>query len=266
MPLVDTSTLLAVADRAAYQYGQLKATCAAISAVGNGLYWQLVTATDDPDVEIPTLADYEMVDNDLKPGFAARNGTQLPAVIGGMEAHFSGSYPNGGVVLQAGGWDGYLTSHSVRVSEYFAELFFACRGYYMVANNVFSEGDDQFARAQRAAGPSIVFTDGVGYGNGNPLNPANGTYYAATQLRVVVTSMGAANLDLRLSVKDVNDNPTTIDVTVPAGSIPGTSVAVGTSGNRFLDVIGIGFVPLGSAGTAGDDVTVRNLKERQIQL
>lgn len=266
MPLISTSALLKIADRAAYQYGQLKATCAAISAAGTGYYAATVTATDDPDVEVPTLADYEMVDLDLQPGFMAKNGTQLPAIIGAMEAHFSGSYPNGGVVLQPGGWDGYLTSEDERVSQYFAELFFAVKGYYMIANNVFSEGDDQFARVQVAAGPSIVFTDGINYGDGSPRNPANGTYFAATQLRVVVGNMGGSNLDLRLSVKDVNDNLTTIDVTVPAGSVPGASVPVGTSSDRFLDVTGAIFKPSGSTGTAGDDVTVRNLKERQIQL
>jgi hypothetical protein len=266
MPLVDTATLLRVADRAAYQYGQIKATCAVISAPGLEYYWETVTATDDPDVELPTLANYEATDRDFSPAQAAVRGTFLPCILGGMDAHFDGAYPNGGVVLQPGGWDGYLTAKNVRVSQYFAELFFACKGSYMIANNVFSEGNDQFARAQVAAGPVVVFTDGINYGNGSAFNPANGTFFAATQLRVVVTVKGAVNLDLRLSVKDINDMPTTIDVTVPAGSAPGTVVAVGTSADRFLDVIGIGFVPAGSKGTAGDDVTVRNLKERQIQL
>jgi len=265
MPLIDTATLLRVADRAAYQYGQMKAMFAAVSQAGLGYYWEAVTATDDPDVEVPTLGDYRLVDDDLDPGFAAKFGTQLGLIVGAMEGHFEMPGPTG-QPLQAGGWDGYLTGKAVRVSQYFGELFFAVKGYYMLANDVFSEGDDQFARAQVAAGPAVVFTDGVSYGNGDARNPANGTYFAATQLRAVVTAMGGANLDLRLSVKDVNDNPTTIDVTVPGGSPPGTVVPVGTSSDRFLDVTGAAFVPAGSTGTTGDDVKVRNLKERQIQL
>jgi len=264
MPLVDTATLLRVADRAAYQYGQLKATMVAISQEGLDYYWETVTATDDPDVETALLAGYRAVDNDLDPKYAAKLGTLLPNIIGCMEMHFE-STPLG-VPLQAGGWDGYLQSHGARVSQYFGELFFAIRAYYMLANDVFSEGNDQFARVQVAPGPAVVFTDGINYGDGSPANPANGTFFAATQLRVVVAAMGAANLDLRLSVKDVNDDPATIDVTVPAGSPPGTAVPVGTSADRFLDVFGAAFVPLGSAGTVGDDVTVRNLKERQIAL
>lgn len=265
MPLIDTTPLLRIADRAAYQYGQLKSTLAAISAVGTDLYQTTVTDTDDPDVEIPTLNDFVAVDNDFQPGYAAREGTSLSNIVWGMEAHFDRRGPNG-QPLQSGGWDGYLTSEDVRVSQYFGELFFAVKGFYMVANNVFSEGDDQFARVQVTTGPVMVFTDGVNYGNGNALNPANGVYFAATQLRVVVTTMGGTNLDIRLSVKDENDNPMTIDVTVPGGSAPGTSIPVGTSTDRFLDVIGATFKPAGSSGTVGDDVKVRNLKERQIAL
>jgi hypothetical protein len=171
-----------------------------------------------------------------------------------------------GVVLQAGGWDGYLTDNDERVSYFFAQLFFATQSFYMLANNVFSESLDQFARLQVAGGPTLTFTDGVNYGTGDAANPANGTYYAATQLKVVVTAMGGSNLDVRLTVKDVNNNLTTIDVTIPGGSAPGTEVPIGTTADRFLDVTGAIFKPGGSTGTVGDDMKVMNLKERQIAL
>ena len=262
MPLIDTTTLLRVADRAAYQYGQIKVILATITQQGVAYYWETITATDDPDVEVPVLAGYQDVDNDFEVNRAVSVGTRLGNIVSCMDNHFNLGNPP----LQAGGWDGYLTDNDKRVSQYFAELYFAVKGYYMLANDVFSEGDDQFARVQVAAGPVVVFTDGINYGNGNIQNPADGTNFAATQLRVVVTTMGGTNLALRLAVKDVNDNPTTIDVTVPGGSTAGTVIAVGTSSDRFLDVIGVSFVPAGSTGTVGDDVKVRNLKERQIQL
>jgi hypothetical protein len=265
MPLVDTTTLLAVADRAAYQYEQIDLTFTAIQAQGNGYYFEIVTQTEDPDVEIPTEQDYHAVDEDLEPSRAAKTGSLLCSIIGGMEAHFN-VRDSSGAPLQVGGWDGYLYSEDVRVSQYFGELFFACKGKYMLAVNVFSEGDDQFAQAVVAGGPSITFTDGINYGNGDPLNPANGTYFAATQLKVKVTSMGGTAVDLRLSVKDVNDNPTTIDVSIPASQPPGTEIDVGGTSDRFLDVTGIGFVPAGSTGTLGDTFTIRNKKERQIAL
>jgi len=265
MPLIDTTTLLRVADRAAYQYGQLKDTFDAISEEGLGYYFDTVTATDDPDVEIPTEPVYNEVDEDLEPGFAAANGTKLPGVIGGMDAHFTRRDSNGNY-LQVGGWDGYLSDNDIRVSQYFGELYFAVMSRYMLAIDVFSEGDDEFAEAEVVSGPAIQFTDGLNYGNGNSLNPANGTFFAATQLKVEVVTMGGSNLDLRLSVKDVSDNPTTIDVTIPGGSAPGAIVNVGSSSDRFLDVTGVAIVPAGSTGTVGDTVKVKNLKERQIQL
>lgn len=262
MPLVDTTTLLRVADRAAYQYGQLKATCAAIQQQGTAYYSETITATDDPDVEIPCLGPYDEVDNDLQIEQAIR-GTDLGLIVSAMINHFNRRDDNGDL-LQVGGWDGYLTTKDERVSQYFGELYFTTGRGYMLAVDVFSEGDDTFADISVIAGPAVVFTDGINYGNGSSLNPANGTYFAATQLRVVVVTMGVLDLDLRLYVKDVNDNPTTIDVTVPGGSAPGTVVTVGTTSDRFLDVTGAGFN--GSPGNTGDSVEVKNLKERQIAL
>jgi len=265
MGLIDTSTLLAVADRAAYQYGQLQAACAVIQAEGNGYYFDLASATEDPDVEIPLDSVYHSVDDDLLVGFMVKWGTQLPNVIGAMNAHFNRT-DGTGAPLQAGGWDGYLTSNNERVSYYFSQLFFNTQGFYMLANNVFSESVDQFARLQVTTGPVLTFTDGVNYGTGSSLNPANGTFYAATQLKVVVTTMGATQLDVRMAVKDISNNLAIIDVTIPGGSLPGTVIPVGTSANRFLDVTAAIFKPAGSTGTVGDDVKVLNLKERQIAL
>ena len=266
MPLIDTTTLLEVADRAAYQYEQLMAACAAIQGAGaNGDYFTIVSATDDLDVEIPTVSPYNDVDDDILVDFMVSNGTRMGNIISAMDAHFNRSNGSGNP-LQPGGWDGYLTSKNKRVSYYFARLVYAVRGYYMLANNVFSESVDQFARLQVSAGPTLTFTDGVNYGNGSSQNPANGTYYAATQLKAVVTTMGATDLDLRLSVKDVNNNLTTIDVTIPGNSAGGTVINIGSSSNRFLDVTAAIFQPAGDTGTNGDDVKVYNLKERQIAL
>jgi hypothetical protein len=264
VPLVDVPTLLRVADRAAYQYGQMKALSATIEARGTAYYWETITATEDPDVEIPCLSRYKAVDDDLEP-IRILTGTMLGGIVWGMDSHFSRKDSNGDA-LQLGGWDGYLQAKDERVSQYFAEMYYGTKGSYMLAVHVFSEGDDEFADVGVAAGPTIVFTDGVNYGNGSGVNPANGSYFAATQLRVVVATMGATDLDLRLTVKDVSNNLTTIDVTVPGGSVPGTVVNVGTAADRFLDVTAVDFKPAGNQGTVGDSVTVRNLKERVIAL
>jgi hypothetical protein len=268
MPLIDTTTLLKVADRAATQYQYINDAFDQLSQEGGAYYFDLVSLTDDPDVELPCDTNYEMVDQTLVSEgapFAAAHGTRLAAIIGSMEAHFN-RRDNAGNVLQAGGWDGYLYSHNQRVSWWFASLYLAVKSYMMLAVDVFSESNDVFATLEMNAGPTLQFTDGINYGNGSQLNPANGTYFAATQLKIVVVSFGANNLDIRLSVKDINNLPTTIDVTVPAGSTPGTVIPVGTASNRYLDVIGASLIPFSSYGTLGDEVTVNNLKERQISL
>jgi hypothetical protein len=263
MPLIDSTSLLRVADRAAMQYKYLDDAFAQLILPGGDYYADIVTATNDNDVEIPLQRDYNFVDTTLNVNFAARNGTPLASIIGAMNVHFN-IRDISGDPLQIGGWDGYLYDQNCRVSYYFARLFYAIIGQYMLAVNVFSESNDVFGTVDIDTGPTIDFTDGVNYGDGSISNPANGSYFAATQLKVVVVSMGATDADLRLSVKDVNDSPTTINVTGPGGSAPGTVVSVGTTANRFLDVTG---VTLGSPqGTVGDQFTINNLKERQILL
>lgn len=269
MALIQKSVLLGIADRAAKQVEMVNANLDQIGGTGGGLFWERVTATDDPDVEIPTLGPYRQWDNESQNENrllldVLRNMGTVTQVVTAMDAHFAVRVA--GVALQEGSWDGYLRDKDARVSQYFNLLYQATKTGYMLAVNVFSEGDDTFATAVVQAGPTLSWTDGVNYGDGSQLNPADGTHYAATQLRVVVGSMGAADLDLRLSVKDVNDTPTTIDVTVPGGSVPGAVVLVGTGADRFLDVFDVNFKPAGSTGTVGDTVTVRNQKERTIAL
>jgi hypothetical protein len=265
MGLVSTSVLIGIADRAATQVELIETALEDCMVTGGGTYVERVTATDNPDLEIPTEGEYEIVDDDFQLCMALKFGTQLSRIVTAMLAHFNRKDDNG-QPLQTGGWDGYCQDKDIRMSWYFNQLFFCTQGFYMLANDVFSESDDVFGTVEVVAGPGLSFTNGVNYGNGSINNPANGTFYAATQLKIVVTSMGGTDLDLRLSVKDINDLPTTIDVTVPGGSIAGAEIPVGTSSDRFLDVTGVSFVPFGSFGTLGDDVTIQNLKERQISL
>jgi len=247
------------------QYKFLYDAFAQLVLPGGDYYASIVTATDDTDVEIPLLNPYNFVDTSLNVDSTVRTGTPLASIIGAMNVHFN-IRDYAGNPLQVGGWDGYLYDHNCRVSWYFARMFTATQGVYMLAVNVFSESNDVFATLNVIAGPTLVFTDGMSYGNGAITNPANGTYYAATQLKAVVGVMGVTNLDVRLSVKDVNNNPVTIDFTIPGGSAPGTEIDIGTTSDRFLDVFGAVFTPGGNTGSVGDQFTVNNKKERQISL
>jgi len=233
MALIAQSVLIGIADRAAMQYKYLEDAFTSLNETGGGLYFDRVTVTDDPDVEIPLEAIYEIVDENMLVAQAVKQ-TVLGNVVTAMNKHFN--IESGGVPLQVGGWDGYCQAKDIRMSDYFNKLHHAAQFDWMRAIDVFSEGEDVFATLEVVAGPTLSFADGVNYGNGDATNPASGSYFAATQLKVVVVTMGATDLDLRLSVKDVSDNPTTIDVTVPAGSAPGTEVNIGLITDRFLDV------------------------------
>lgn len=265
MPLIEKNVLLQIADRAAKQYEYLADAFALLTQQGGGYYAEIVTATDDPDVEIPLLGNYRLVDEGLNVDFCVPRGTQLSSIIGSMDVHFNTREPTG-EPLQKGGWDGYLYDNDCRVSWYFNKLYKDVRNRWMMAVNVFSEGNDELADLEIIAGPSVQFTDGINYGDGKRTNPANGTYYAASQLKLVVTTMGVSPVDFRLHLKDKNNNPTTFDITVPAGQPPGTIINIGTDVNRYLDVFNATFIPFGSFGTLGDHFTIRNLKERQISL
>ena len=265
MALIDTTTLLGIADRAAEQYNILQEAFGNANVEGSGWYFDRSSSTDDPQVEIPLNQQYEEVDQDLLVDFAVKNGTRLANIVNAMMAHFN-QRDSSNNPLQAGGWDGYATTQDIRYSWWFAKLYFAVKNRYLLANNVFSETDDVFGTVQVVAGPGLSFTDGVNYGTGSSLNKANGSNFAATQLKVVIVSLGANQLDLRLHVKDINNLPTTIDVSIPGGSAPGTEIPVGTSSDRYLDMIAVSYIPASSYGTLGDRVTINNLKERTIVL
>jgi len=267
MPLIDVPTLLGIADRAAYQTMTYSNAVDLLSIEGGGYYFDRVTATNDPDVEIPTDRNYHSVDEQLPNlDWLLSHGTQLPTIIGSMDAHFARRTGPGGAALQTGGWDGYLYQEGERVSQWFNRLFFATRGFYMLAINVFSESEDLFGTADMSGGPTINYTDGVNYGNGADYNPANGSNYAGTQLKAKVVTMGASSLDIRLSVKNLNNNPVTIDVNIPGSTPVGTEIAIGTASDRFLDVMGVSLIPMSGYGTVGDTIEFYNLKERQIAL
>lgn len=267
MPLIEKPVLTGIADRLAAQYEFLADAFDSLNVEGGGWYYDRVTDTEDPDVELPLLPPAQDIDDNftLANQFVRHRMDKMGQMLGSMDAHFNRKDTNGDP-LQVGSWDGYCTDHDLRLSDYFNQIHYGTYRRYMFANNVFSETDDVFATVEVIAGPTVSFTDGVDYGNGSSENRASGGLFAATQLKVVVTTMGATDLDLRLYVKDINDNPTTIDVTVPASSPPGTEIDVGITSDRFLDVTNVAFVPAGSAGTVGDEVKAQNKKERQIAL
>jgi len=246
---------LGIADRCAYQYGVLAVPFEGINLTGGGYYYDRITPTDDPDIEIPLGSTYYSLDTTgfdvstlIKSGIP-----KLLTVVTAMDAHFSR-------VGHTGGWDSYLDAASERVSDYFNMVYYDAKGSYMLANNVFSETEDVFGTWDYGD----TFTDGLDYGDGSWLNKADGTHFAPTQLKAIVDtgSTSCSSLVLRLSVKDAANAPTTIDTPAITGGV-GTEVDIGTANDRFLDVTGIVEV---SGGASGNTVRIENKKERQVAL
>lgn len=269
MALIDQATLLGIADRAAQQYNVIQLAFSDANQEGGGWYFDRqssAASAPDPDIEIPLGQPYEIVDKDLDVDLAVRNGTRLANIVNAMMVHFNVRNTEG-IPLQAGGWDGYAIDNNIRYSWWFSKLYFAVKQRYLLAIDVFSETDDVLGTVT-VPGPlvGVHFTDGINYGNGSDLNKANGSNFAASQLKVVVgDTFGNYPLNLRLGVKDINNLPKTIEVEIPGGSLANTEIEVGVATDRYLDVISASLVG-DKNGTIGDIVTVRNLKERQIAL
>ena len=262
MSLVDTSTLLAVSDRAAYQYMLLSN---AIDICNTGLgFAGKITLTNNIDLEVPAGPLYNLLDNNLNVAHMVRWGTPMGNVIYGMEQHFL--RPNGsGGILQAGAWDGYLASNNCRVSEWFDDLYFSTYGAHLLAINVFSENNDLFGGAVINGLGVVSFTNGVDYGDGSSSNYSGNGFWAATQLLIRVIQIGANSVSLDVRVKDLNNNLETISVTIPANAPAGTFIDIGTTSDRCLDVTNMTLTS-GSQFTNGDSFEIYNKKERNISL
>jgi len=253
MGLISSSVLEGIADRAAYQYGLYSQPFDSINVTGGGYYWQRATDGDDPDVEIPLLNTYYTIDTTcFNLSTAFRTGlTKMLQIVTAMETHFTR-------VGHTGGWDSYLSSVPMRVSDYFNQVYYSAKGQYLLANNVFSESDDTLGTWDYTTG----FTDGIDYGNGSWNNRANGSYFAPTQLKAVIDtgSTSCVSLILELSVKDYQNLPTTIQTSAMSGTA-GDEFDIGISTDRFLDVTNITVV---SGSSSGNRVVILNKKERVV--
>jgi len=265
MPLVTISTLLSVADRCAYQYGKVAAAFDNISPTGSGswgtgatYYWEKVTSTDDPDVEIPTLSPYYTVDTTgMNLAQTVRSGmSSLGTIVTAMDAHFAR-------MNYTGSWDGMLTTNNERVSDHFNQVYYLFKGSYMLANNVFPESAKTFGEWDYGD----IFTVGTSFGNGAVTNKANGTYFAATQLKIVVGPTSTSITDLTMVITGMQlGNPSPVTITaanISAGS-PGDEFDVGTTSDRFLSVTNLQADPV-HAGSSGNVVLIKNIKERQVE-
>ena len=260
MPEISVIVLLGIADRAASQYKLINDAFEVINDIGGGMYYTRISATQDSDVELPLIKAGHNVDTGWDLIKTVKTATPLHEIITNMETHFK--------AVGHADWDAYLTAKDKRLSDFFNQIHFAFKTTHMLADNIFSEADDLLASASVSSGPTLDFTDGINYGDGTPENLADGTNFAASQLRIKVVdaAIGATDLDVDIVGKDENGDSQTVPVVIPASTAQDAFIDVGTSANRFRDITNIIYTPSSDKGTVGDAFEVRNKKERQIAL
>ena len=252
MPLIDKTIALAIADKGAYQYQQLEA--AFIAMDGGATYESHIVSADDADVEYVGLS-YKRIDQGYSNSLSECAKDSLGGVVANMEVHFH-LRDEQGELLQLGGWDGYLSDQGELVSDSFNQIFKSVKGVPMLARGVFSESADTFADVISTGG-ALTFTDGADYGNGMELNYADGTNFAATELKVVFET-NIVSWDVKIWLKDSNDMPVAVDLSL-SGSL-GDEITLPA---RYLDVFNVVNI---SGGNTSERFTIQNIKERQVSL
>lgn len=258
MPLVDITTFTTFIDRLAGQYKILSEAIDEINALGPITYFDLITASDDVDLELPMLGSAHLADTGIITSRIVKQSfNPLTMLINSMLTHFN-------KVEYSGGYDQYLIDNDIRASDYFNQLHVAATGQYLLAKNVFCEEQVLFGTFSIISGPTISFTDGINFGNGAvPDRRATGEDFAATRLKIVVNSFGGVQCDLAISGVDENNNILVANVSIPASSVVGSEILIGSSSDRFLDIGLVSFTSV-NQGSVGDQFSIFNEQERVI--
>ena len=257
MALIDKTVLQGIADRLAWQSKQLVEAFDTIDDDNGGAgtgYFERVSETDDADVEIPLVSNYNTADAGTTARAAMRNMTTFTTIVTSMDTHFSR-------VSQSGSWDGYCTAEGVEVSSYFNDVYYAAKNQNMLANNVFYDGLIVFGDCDITSTTTIDFTDGWDFGDGDATNRASEgpevgstVYYAPTQLQVYIPLTGgqiASGTQIVIDGKDESNATKQMTITPSASSTPGFAEDIGTTTDLWLDVTD---VTVGGSNTAATGV------------
>jgi hypothetical protein len=148
--------------------------------------------------------------------------------------------------------DTALTTRALKAHYSFNTLHYQVFGAYLSAANVFSPNVTT-GRVDKAAGV-WAYTDG---------SALNTVLYAPAQLEIFVPTgytIGVADCVLTISCTTAAGGTETKSATMPGGSVAGTAVAVGTSGNVYVQTSNCTV----TGGTNGDRVSIRTKLLRDI--
>lgn len=159
--------------------------------------------------------------------------------------------------------DEFLNDSDIDVHENYGLAYSWSKGIGLDAVNVFKKTSVNLGEYAATGSGVGVFTEGTalgqGYGKHSPTN------HCANQFEVVVMSgIGATDLQLKLSVVKEGPAEDEINVVIPANSLVNHVEDVGTSADRFVKLNADKSTAAG--GTNGDAVIIRSKVLRTIEL
>ena len=238
-------------DRVAKQYELIKAGVVAAAVDGvNGDHFDIVTASDDYDVENAYITPANSLDTNCTITSILGNNTDFRGIINASETHVRGeSYAN---------LDAYLSGLDCNVDDNYDELYNAVRSAHLDAINVFGPAT-KVAEFEITGAGADDFTHITAIGTGS--GKASATNHAAAIMQAIVTSEIGVGSDLDISLTMTNESGNEIieGITIPAGSELGTTID--TSG-LAIDVTNV----VSTAGTNLDAVDIYSKIERVISL
>jgi hypothetical protein len=262
MPLIQESVFTGYADRIAGQFRILRNAVSAMSA--GATYFQMLTVTDDPDIEIPMLSPARTQDlftqNEDSVVSVVKQMPAFTGLITAMESHMKTQTENFSVV----GWDTYCTASGVRVGEYTDWVHYARYGRHMLARNVFSENEITFAECSISPSGTMQFEDVDDFGTGSYSVKAGAGNYSGTQLAAVLGNEITQAIDIE--IVGVGETGLTRRQSTTGGLIvgpSGTRIPIPPPSGRFVDVTEVNLL---SGGSSGDIFLLVNIIERDTTL
>ena len=261
MPLMNAEVFKGYADRVGGQFKILRDAVLSMSAGTD--YFTRLSATPDPDVEIPMLAPARNQDLALDASNAAvliaKQMPKFTALITAFDSHLYAQTENEDLKS----WDHYCTNKGVRVPDSANKVHFARYGRYMLARNVFCEDEVSMITCTISPSGTPMLEDGFALGTGSVSEKADGKYAGAQLMAVLLT-----DVDSGMDIEIVGKSETGLTRRLStSGSLiagpSGTRIAIPPPSGRFVSVSDINIL---SGGTQDDVFELVSIIERQTSL
>ena len=263
MGTISVALITDITDRIAAQAQFLQSgLLQANQDVVDGRFFDRITESDDPDIELDLLGTYRALDVNFSTSEEFRR--IFGTAVASLQNH----------VIRTTGRDmnTYFTTSGIQVAHDFARVFNASRGSELTANNTFGDSVDPMWTISFTGSGTGTSTDGGAVGTGGTsLHSDTATIalpkgnHGPEQLEVIVES-GTATEPIQLDIQGKNRAGTIVNApafTIVAGNVtPGYTQDVGTSTDLFLDVTRVQF----NGGASTDKIRIRSKVLRVVSL